>query len=123
MAKTLGIALFGGVSVWVAHLLLSYLLADLGCRGETAVLVAGRHITTLVAVAAVVAMTMPVRPYLARQSSPSPNTVASPGVAQADRPSLLERPFLARVAILLNLTFLFAIVLAGAMNFFLAPCA
>ncbi len=126
MSKTLGIALFGGMWAWTAHLLLSYLLADLGCRGESALLVAGRHVTTVVAVAAVIAVTWPMRTYLAGQSSRVQNLgvsaakqVAGP---QAGRPALLERPFLARVALILNVLFLFAIVIAGAMNLFLAPC-
>jgi hypothetical protein len=109
MSKALGIALFGGVSAWAAHLLLSYLLADLGCRGDSWTLQAGRHALTMVAVALVVAATLAVRPLLTAQSS-------------AGRASILEPPFLARVALLLNAMFLFAIVLAGVMNLFLPPC-
>jgi hypothetical protein len=110
MAKALGIALFGGVSAWAAHLLLSYLLADLGCRSDSWTLLVGRHALTLVAAALVVAVTLSVRPLLVRQSS-------------AGRAAIMERPFLAWIAVILNSLFLFAILLAGATSIFLAPCA
>lgn len=123
MSKVLGIALAGGVAVWAAHLLLSYLLADLGCRGETALLAAGRHVLTLVAIVAVIAVTMPVRMYLARPAVAVRGAGVATNTTQSGSTRLLERPFLARVALFLNVMFMFAIVLAGAMNLFLAPCA
>ena len=111
MSKALGIALLGGVSAWTAHLLLSYLLADLACRGDTAILLAGRHALTLVAGVTVVAVTLAVRPLL----------MGRPAGASSG-PATVERPFLARVALILNAMFLFAILLAGSTSLFLVSC-
>lgn len=123
MSRAVGIAFLGGVSVWTAHLLVSYFLADFACRGDTWTLLIARHAATLVAVVAVIAVTLAMRPYLAGQSSLVRDAGVSPASAQAVGPPMLERPFLARVVLFLNVMFLFAIVLAGLMNFFLAPCA
>ena len=112
MPKALWIALIGGVMAWAAHLLVSYLLADLGCRGDTWALLAGRHLVTLAAAIAVVAVTLTVRPYLAR---PAPG-------ATAMGTQVRERHFLAYVALTLNAIFLFAIVMAGSTSLFLVPC-
>jgi hypothetical protein len=46
----------------------------------------------------------------------------SAAAAQAGGQAVVERPFLARLALILNVIFLFAIVLAGLTNFFLPPC-
>ena len=111
MSKALGIALLGGVSAWTAHLLLSYLLADLACRGDTALLLAGRHALTLVAGASVVVVTLAVRPlFMERTAS---------GVRG---PARVERPFLARLALTLNVLFLLAILMAGSTSLFLVSC-
>jgi len=122
MSKALGIALVGGVSAWTAHLLLSYLLADLGCRGDSWMLLAGRHALTLVAAASVIVVTMAVRPFLGGQSSVTGGARLPAVSTQAVGPSMTVRPFLARVALILNGMFLFAILLAGVTSVFLVPC-
>ena len=123
MSRAVGIAFLGDMSVWAVHLLVSYFLADFACRGETWTLLMARHAATLVSVVAVIAMTLAMRPYLAGASALARDAEVSAAAAQAVGPPMLERPFLARVALLLNIMFLFAIVLAGLMNFLLAPCA
>jgi len=122
MSKALGIALVGGVSAWTAHLLLTYLLADLGCRGDSWMLLAGRHALTLVAAALVILVTMAVRPLLAGRALSTQGLPSSVSATQDGGPSLVERPFLTRVAVILNGMFLFAILLAGVTSVFLAPC-
>ena len=122
MSKALWIALLGGVSAWTAHLLLSYLLADLGCRGDTWTLLAGRHALTAVAVVAVIAVTASIRPSLVGQATASSAAVATPSTTQADSSQTREHRFLAHLAFWLNLIFLFAIVMAGSTSLFLAPC-
>jgi hypothetical protein len=106
MTATLWFAFFGGHLAWSAHLLVSYYLATHGCTvdpGEGAARWTLLHATT--GVAALV-------------------TLAGAGAAgtAAGGPPAPQR-FVARVALVLDVAFLAAIVAAGTANLFLPPCA
>jgi hypothetical protein len=123
VTRTLVAAFLGGQAAWGVHLLLSYALADLGCRQETTALLTGRHVLTVLAVAAIGAVTAAVWPWPRGQGD---RGTASPAPASAVPTSsqLLhaERRFLAVVALAINAIFLLAVLLAGSTSLVLVPC-
>ena len=108
-------ALLAGHLAWTAHLLASYYFAWAGCAGGDGWLSALRHLTTVAAVAVTLAG------WWQAQRTSGPRTV-TPSGRRERQVDAAQRAFLAQLAILLSVMFLFAILMAGAANFFLVPC-
>lgn len=130
MTKALWFSLGGGLAGWTAHLLLSYLLADLGCSTDTMPLWLGRQVLTVAAIVAVGATVAAARPWAGWVADPatapaaSSGRAAGPELAPVPRTALAaaEHRFVEVVALIVNTLFLFAVILAGVMSVFLAPC-
>ena len=135
MTKALWYSLTGGLVAWAVHLLVSYVLADLGCVAETDALWLGRHLLTIGAVVAAAATLVAARPWAGQTAVPATRLLPSAGTDTASLAGGLtqlahdvavhepERRFLAYVALVVNAIFLFAVVLAGTTSLFLPPCA
>lgn len=128
MMKAVAFSLAGGQTAWAAHLLLSYLLADLGCVAESDWLLLGRHALTVGAVASLLATLAVTRPFpwSRRPVETAARSQDASAVATAPQPQVAvqdtERRFLMMVALVLNTMFLFAVVLAGSTSLFVTPC-
>jgi hypothetical protein len=86
MTKALWYSLTGGLAAWTAHLLGSYLLADLGCVADTDALWLGRHVLTVGAVVAVTATLVAARPWVGRGATPALAPTAGRGAAPVPAP-------------------------------------
>jgi hypothetical protein len=103
VTAALWIALLTGHVAWSVHLLASYLLATAGCAVDPGGLPLARHATTIVAAAATAG-------------------AAAFGARTAAVEAAGERRYAALLALALNATFLFAILLAGAAGLLVRPC-
>lgn len=100
---------------WAGHLLVSYFLAWIACAGDSTLLVASRHLTTAVAVAAsLVALWQGYRALTAPAPAP-PEGVRGPVWAG-------EHGFLGLVTVALGAMLLLGVVMAGAANLVLPAC-
>jgi hypothetical protein len=120
MTARLWFALLGGHTAWSVHLLVSYYLAARACAaggGDTPELAALRHAVTAAGAAVALASAAAAWPDWRRARRHREPAIPSPPVAGG------EGRFLARVTFPPNLTFLLALLAAGATNFFLVPCA
>jgi hypothetical protein len=100
-------ALLSGHLAWSGHLVIGYYLAAQACAGNDTALWALRTVLTTVAVAV---------------------TLVGAGIAWAEQrrvaegPVVIERQFLANVAMMLSGIFLFAIVLSSSAGLVLPAC-
>jgi hypothetical protein len=100
---------------WAGHLLVSYFLAWIACAGDSTLLVALRHLTTVAALGAgLVALWMGYRAMSSQAPAP-PEGVNGPAWAG-------EYGFLGLVTVALGAMLLFGVVMAGAANLVLPSC-
>jgi hypothetical protein len=102
-------------TVWLIHLSASYFLAWADCATNQIDLLMARHLITAVALAITIAvgsLSKRVVSELVRNNS-----------APADTERVMEQSFMMRLTIAVSLMFLFSVVLAGAANLFIVPCA
>jgi hypothetical protein len=102
MSGTLWLTLLAGHLAWSAHLLASYFLATAACAADPAGLPSLRHALTLMATAAALA-----------------GAVAAARLKAGGG----EQRYAAGLALVLNVIFALAILLAGATGLVLPPCA
>ena len=100
---------------WAGHLLVSYFLAWVACAGDSAWLLALRHLTTVVAGGtSLVALWQAYRALTSPAPAP-PEGVRAPIWAG-------EHGFLALVTVALGAILLLGVLMAGAANLVLLPC-
>jgi hypothetical protein len=127
MTRT-SLALLGVCLAWAIHLVASYALAWAACAGDGGWLLALRHLATVAAALlgigvlfqAARAATAQAAPAGGAQSGPAGGSPAAPVSGAPERAA--EHRYVARLSVLLSLMLLFAIVMTGAANLFLAPC-
>jgi hypothetical protein len=129
-------ALLAGHIAWSLHLMVSYYLASVACvTGESGQQLVLRHAVTLIAALVLIGaaglawpawrqaargeMASIPRTFSADAAPPNPGAIAE---TTPDDPAP-QRCYLARVTFPLNGMLLFATLAAGAVNFFLVPCA
>jgi hypothetical protein len=112
----MSLALLIITAVWSLHLVLSYFLAWLDCVAVAdSMLLSLRHLTTVLALGVTVVAWI----YALRGPARRPSSIAD---GRESQELMMEHGFLGTLTVLLSAMFLFAIVLAGAANFFLRPC-
>jgi hypothetical protein len=98
-------------TAWFIHLAVSYFLAWVDCVNNQSGLLISRHLVTAIGLGiTVVTLSMAQR-----------DTVVEDGPHDHTK-QVLEQSFMARLSVATGLMFLFAVLLAGAANLFLAPC-
>jgi hypothetical protein len=100
---------------WAGHLLVSYFLAWMACAGDSTLLMALRHLTTVVAGgASLVALWQAYRALTSSAPAPPEGVRGSTWAGEHD--------FLALVTVALGAMLLFGVLMAGAANLVLPAC-